>query len=186
MSKSFSSFKKQVLERSGLVSSFSLYGNDVTVTENFDVYINKELINSGSTTLEEAREIAKRYIENSKLLENIETTIPSEKVVQFIRQYHKLDRITDTLVETYIDIVSSKSFTIDPVVIAIKESVSSEFVGKFDYVLEDGSVIAIDESTQQVLNSLLADKQDIVDYMRESKNNFIRIIKELGEQDGTC
>ena len=72
-------------------------------------------------------------------------------------------------------------FTIDPIVIAIKESKVSEFAGKLTYELNDGSKVAIDESTQRTLNNLLLDRNEIVEYMRESKSNFVRIIKELGE-----
>jgi hypothetical protein len=70
---------------------------------------------------------------------------------------------------------------VDPVVTAIKESRTAEFKGKLQYNLADGSMVAIDESTQEYLNSLLKNKNEIVDYMRESKNNFMRIIKELEE-----
>lgn len=178
--KSFSNFKKQVLEQSGLVESFSCYGNDVVITTDLEVYINGSLV-TNTNTLEEAREYAKKYIQDTKLLENIDTTIPEEKVAQFIRQYHNIEKITDTLVESYIELASSNMFTVDPVVTAIKESKTAEFTGKLQYTLNDGSVVAINESTQELLNSLLANQNEIVEYMRESKNNFIRIIKELGE-----
>lgn len=180
MNKSFSSFKKQVLEQSGLVESFSCYGNDVGITKELEVIINGVTVTTVNT-LEEARDYAKKYIQDTKLLENIDTTIPEEKVAQFIRQYHDIEKITDTLVESYIELASSNMFTVDPVVTAIKESKTAEFTGKLQYTLNDGSVVAIDESTQEMLNSLLANKNEIVEYMRENKNNFVRIIKELGE-----
>ena len=180
VSKSFSSFKKQVLEQSGLVESFSFYGNDVEITTELEVYANGTLITTANT-LEEAREYAKKYIQDTKLLENIDTTIPEEKVAQFIRQYHNIEKITDTLVESYIELASSNMFTVDPVVTAIKESKTAEFAGKLQYTLNDGSVVAIDEATQETLNNLLADQNEIVEYMRESEEHFVRIIKELGE-----
>jgi hypothetical protein len=179
--KSFSNFKKQVLEQSGLVDSFSCYGEEVRVTEAFDIFVNGHNINAEVNTLEEARIHVKRYIQNSKLLENIDTTIPEEKVAHYIRQFHNIEKITDTLIESYIELASSNIFTIDPIVIAIKESKVSEFAGKLTYELNDGSTVAIDESTQRTLNNLLLDRNEIVEYMRENKNNFIRIIKELGE-----
>lgn len=181
MSKSFKSFKKQVLEQSGLADSLSIFGYDVQITESLDIIINGTKINSDVNTLEEAREYAKRYIENTELLEDIDTTIPEEKIAQFIRQYHSIDKITDTLIESYIELASSNMFTVDPVVTAIKESKTAEFNGKLQYELNDGSVVAINEATQEMLNSILADKNEIVEYMRESKDNFVRIIKELGE-----
>ena len=180
MSKSFSSFRTQVLEESGLADSSSVYGEDVKITSELEIFVNDKFIKQ-MNTLEEAREYAKKYIENTKLLENIDTTIPEEKVAHYIRQYHNIEKITDTLVESYIELASSNVFTVDPVVTAIKESKTSEFTGKLQYDLNDGSVVAINKDTQEMLNSILADKNEIVDYMRESKDNFVRIIKELGE-----
>jgi hypothetical protein len=179
--KSFLQLKKQVLEQSGLVDSFSCYGKEVRITETFDIFVNGHNINAEVNTLEEARIHVKRYIQNSKILENIDTTIPEEKVAHYIRQFHSIEKITDTLIESYIELASSNIFTIDPIVIAIKESKVSEFAGKLTYELNDGSTVAIDESTQKTLNNLLLDRNEIVEYMRENKNNFIRIIKELGE-----
>jgi len=179
--KSFSNFKRQVLEQSGLVDSFSCYGKEVRITEGLDIFVNGHIIDSEVNTLEEARVYVKRYIQNSKLIENIDTTIPEEKVAQYIRQFHNIEKITDTLIESYIELASSNMFTIDPVAIAIKESKTAEFAGKLTYKLNDGSTVAIDESTQKTLNKLLVNKNEIVEYMRESKSNFVRIIKELGE-----
>jgi hypothetical protein len=179
--KSFSNFKKQVLEQTGLVDSFSCYGEEVRITEGLGIFVNGHNINAEVSTLEEAREYVKRYIQNSKLLENIDTTIPEEKVAQYIRQFHNIEKITDTLIESYIELASSNMFTIDPVAIAIKESKTAEFAGKLTYQLKDGSTVAINESTQRTLNKLLSNKNEIVDYMREGKSNFVRIIKELGE-----
>jgi hypothetical protein len=181
MSKTFGSFRKQVLEQTGLADSLSLYGHEVSITTSNEIYIDNEKIKADVNTLEEAREYAKKYIEDTKLVENIDNTIPEEKVAQFIRQYHDIEKITDTLIESYIELASSNVFTVDPVVIAIKESKTAEFVGKLQYELTDGSIVAINESTQELLNSLLVNRNEIVDYMRESKSNFMRIIKELEE-----
>lgn len=178
MSNSFSSFKKQILDKSGFVDSFYVYGNTIQVTESKEVYISGELIGTVDT-LEEAREYAKKYIENKTLLQDIDNTIPEEKVASYIRQYHNIEKITDTLIESYIELASSNVFTVDPVITAIKESRTSGIAGKLQYELSDGSVVAIDEATQELLNKLLSNKPEVVDYMRESKDNFIRIIREI-------
>ena len=56
---------------------------------------------------------------------------------------------------------------------------SSLIAGKLDYTLEDKSVVAISESTQNKLNMLMRDRADVVQYMRESKENFMRVVKEI-------
>jgi hypothetical protein len=178
MSNSFSSFKKQILDNSGFVETFHLYGNSVQVTKTNEVYIDG--VAAGSVdTLEEAREYAKKYIENKTLLQDIDNTIPEEKVAHYIKQYHNIEKITDTLIESYIELASSNVFTVDPVVTAIKEYRSSDISGKLQYELTDGSIVAIDEATQELLNKLLSNKPEVVDYMRECRNNFIRIIREI-------
>jgi hypothetical protein len=130
-------------------------------------------------SLEEAKTYARRYVENQKLLEDINTTVPEEKVANYIRQFHNVDKITDTLIESYIELASSNLFSVDPVVVAIKERSAVEFSGKLEYQLADGNIVAINEDTQETLNNLLQDKPEIVDYMRESKNNFMRILREI-------
>jgi len=138
-------------------------------------------INAEVIILKSGKALEGKVIENTELLEHIDTTIPKEKVANYIREYHNIEKITDTLIESYIELASSNIFTVDPVVTAIKESRTAEFKGKLQYNLADGSMVAIDESTQEYLNSLLKNKNEIVDYMRESKINFMRIIKELEE-----
>jgi len=51
--------------------------------------------------------------------------------------------------------------------------------GKLDFILGDGSIIAIDESTFNKINNILCNHSDIIDYMRESKQNFIYVIEQL-------
>jgi hypothetical protein len=179
MSKFYSSFKQQVLKNSGLAESYSLYGKSVGITDTNEIYIDGNKIDIEVSTFEEAREYAKRYIQNSKVLEDIDNTIPEEKVAHYIRQYHNIEKITDTLIESYIELASSNMFTVDPVITAIKESRTSDIAGKLQYELSDGSIVAIDEATQELLNKLLSNKPEVVDYMRESKDNFIRIIREI-------
>jgi hypothetical protein len=181
MAKYYGSFRKQVLEKSGLAATFLLYGHSVSITEDLKIFINSIEIESNVSTLEEARQYAKQTIENFELLETIDTTIPKEKIAHYIKEYHNVEKITETLIEQYLELASSNIFTVDPVVTAIKESRTAEFKGKLQYDLNDGSIVAIDESTQEYLNNILKNKPEIVDYMRESKNNFMRIIKELEE-----
>ena len=82
------------------------------------------------------------------------------------------------MIESYIELASSNIFTVDPVILEMKTG-STLIAGKLDYTLEDGTVVAIDESTQSNLNMLLKDRPEIVEYMRESKDNFMRIVRDI-------
>jgi len=49
------------------------------------------------------------------------------------------------------------------------------------YELQDGSIVAIDEQTQEQLNNLLANHKDVVEYMRETKDNFFNVVNKIKE-----
>lgn len=107
----------------------------------------------------------------------------SEQVVaNIIKKYHDV-KVTDTLVESYLDLASSKMFSVDPVVQSIRSinKLDSLVEGKCHYVLSDKSIVAIDEATQDKLNKLLQNQTEIIEYMRESKDNFIHVITKLEE-----
>ena len=179
MATSFNKFRKSLKEDLGVLDSYTCFDKTVVIAEDLTVTIDGIQLDEQFESLEEARSYTKSYIETENLLEDIDTEIPEEKVANYIRQYHNVDKITDTLIESYIELASSNLFTVDPVVLAIKERTATEFSSKLEYELADGSIVAINEDTQETLNNLLQDKPEIVDYMRESKDNFMRIIREI-------
>jgi hypothetical protein len=170
--------KTKLSESSGVLDSFIYQDKRVVIRKDLSITINEELIDSDIANLEEAREYVKSHINNSIILQDIDTVIPEEKIVNLVNKYHNIEKITDTIVESYLELASSNLFTIDPVLLEIKQR-SSSLPGKIEHVLNDGSVVAVDEETQNLLNTLLEDKYQIVEYMRESKQNFMRIIKEV-------
>jgi hypothetical protein len=172
--------KGNLLERTGLLDSFSYREGSVAIGKEFEIYVNGQPLNVEVKSLEEARSYAKTVIDTRIILQDINTLIPEEKVANIVRKYHNIDKITDTLVESYLELASSNIFSVDPVITEMKEN-SSYFAGKLEYRLNDGSIVAISEDTQHLLNDLLSDKYQIVEYMRESKNNFMHVLKELGE-----
>ena len=159
--------KKNLSESCGYLDSFVYQDNRVVITSDLKVSINEEILEVEFKNLEEAREYSKSYINNSIILKDIDAVIPEEKIVNLISKYHDSIKITDKIVESYVDLASSNLFTVDPVVAAIKERTAVEFSGKFEYKLNDGSTVAINEDTQDTLNNLLQNKPEIVDYMRE-------------------
>lgn len=179
MATSFNNFRKTLQEGLGVLETYTYQDKCVVIGDNFDVTIDGQHINEQFESLEEARNYTRKYIETKNVLEDIDTEIPEERVAHYIRQYHSVEKITDTLVESYIELASSNLFTVDPVALAIKDRSVKEFSGKYEYNLADGNIVAINEDTQETLNRLLQDKPEIVDYMRESKDNFMRIIREI-------
>lgn len=160
------------------------YGNLIEKTVNGEVLINKE--SSEFVSIEEAR----TYIKNKHQTENIEHEITKEiyeeitdnRIANIIREYNDV-KVTDTLIESYVELASSNIFTIDPVVQKIRKLNKLDVVveGKIHYELSDGSLVAINESTQNKLNNLLQNQKEIIEYMREGKENFLHVLERIEE-----
>ena len=124
--------------------------------------------------------------ENVSLVEEVTKEIyeeiPNNKIAEIIKEYHDV-KVTDTLIETYIELASSNIFSVDPVICELRKynKLDRLIEGKLNYTLNDGSVIAIDETTQDYLNKLLNNQNEIVEYMKESKANFLHVLKRIGE-----
>jgi len=172
------------LKGSDVVESVRTYGHAIDLYKDGTVTINGECTDFDS--LEEAR----KYIKNKTISEKLETQISNEvyeeisddRIAHIIKEHHNV-KVTDTLIESYIDLASSKIFTVDPVVYEIRKLNKLDVVveGKVHYELNDGSVVAIDSTTQETLNKLLTNQKEIVEYMRESKDNFISVVQQIKE-----
>ena len=123
---------------------------------------------------------------NASLVEEVTKEIyeeiPNNKIAEIIKEYHDV-KVTDTLIETYIELASSNIFSVDPVICELRKinKLDTLVEGKLNYTLDDGSVIAINEATQEYLNKLLQNQNEIIEYMRESKQNFLHVLERIGE-----
>ena len=111
-----------------------------------------------------------------QILDNIEVFLPEERIAECISRHSDVE-ITDKLIEEYINKASETDFNIDPILTDIKLRSINEFRNKLDYVLKDGTKIAISEKNQILLNSLLKGKDEIVSHMSENKQNFMEVLK---------
>ncbi len=95
------------------------------------------------------------------------------KLIASIQKHHKV-KVTDTLVEAYQDLIDSKEFSTDPVLMESRLSDPSLNLleDKVDFILEDGSYVAIDPKTFQKLN--------IID-SNISVNDLLTICKKIVE-----
>ena len=174
----FSQFSKSVY---GEESKF-VHGHRITVSEDA-VFIDGN--KTDFTSLEEARQ---HIIDDNtaKRLEEVVTQesyedISDNTIASIIKESHNI-KVTDTIIDTYKELASSNSFTIDPAVQEIRKinKLDRLVEGKIHYVLEDGSTVAIDKRTQKNLNNILEGHNDVVDYMKVSKDNFLHTLKLLG------
>lgn len=126
-------------------------------------------------SIDEAVEYAKSQIEVEQIVEDV-TVINEVKIAELLKKHNLVEKVTDTHIRSYVDCYNSKEFTIDPVITEMKRS-DIGLSDKFEYVLKDGTTVAISEETLNDLTVELKDKYKIVEYMRENKHNFMQIIK---------
>lgn len=172
------------LKKPDVVESIRSYLQLIEKTEEGKVLING--IETEFAELEEARQYIKNDHASHKLEEQISKELYEDlsenTVANIIKEYHDV-KVTDTLIENYIQLASSHMFSVDPVVQQIRtlNKLDKIVEGKLHYVLKDESIVAIDQRTQEHLNNLLQNQTDIIEYMRESKENFLHVLEKIGE-----
>ena len=176
----FNQFKSK-LNGSGIQSHLYSYGHLIEQTEGAILI---DGISTDFTTLEEARQ----YIKQTNIAEHLEEEIAKElyedisenKIANIIKEHHDI-KVTDTIIDSYIGLASSKVFTLDPVVEEIRtlNKLDKLIEGKLDFHLNDGTTVAINESTYNQINNILSNHSDAIEYMRESKENFMSVIEQL-------
>lgn len=170
----YSKFKDKI--DSSNLKEFSFRGYVVSVDEVNNVKIDNNLILEEAASYDDAIKYAKSYINNIEQIgEN--TIVIKDKLVQLIEKYHNT-KVTNTLIEAYEELILSDQFTLDPVILEMK-SYNTTISNKLHFTLKDNSIIAISEETKDKLNSLNVDKYKLVDFMNESKDNFMQVIRTL-------
>lgn len=175
---------KSSLRKSNIVESVRSYLQLIEKTEDGKILING--LNTKHKSIEEARKYIKEDYDTKQLAEKIAKDtyqeISEHTVASIIKEHHNI-KVTDTLIESYVELASSNMFSIDPVVHKIRSLNKLDRIveGKLHYVLADNSTVAINEETQDRLNKLLGNQTQIIEYMRESKENFFHVLEQIEE-----
>jgi hypothetical protein len=179
----YSEFSKS-LKKPNVVESIRSFRQLIERTEDGKILING--LETELTSIEEARQYIKQDYISHKLEEQISKQTYEElsehTVANIIKEYHDI-KVTDTLIENYIQLASSNMFSVDPVVQDIRalNKLDRLVEGKLHYVLNDNTIVAISEGTQTRLNNLLQNQTEIIEYMRESKENFFHVLEQIEE-----
>jgi len=175
---------KSSLQKPNIVESVRSYRQLIEKTDEGKILING--LNTNYKTIEEARKYIKEDYDTHQLANKIAKDtyqeISEHTVASIIKEHHNI-KVTDTLIESYIELASSNIFSVDPVVQKIRSLNKLDRVveGKLHYVLADNSTVAINEDTQDILNKLLGNQTEIIEYMRESKENFFHVLEQIEE-----
>ena len=182
----FNEFQKQMSKAATgheIVSQAFVCGQLVQETVDHMILVDRK--ESNFFSLEEARDFIKHQKMRDELQLQIQqeqyTTISDSKIADIIKEYHSNVKVTDTLIESYVELASSKLFTTDPVALDIRN------LNKFDRLIEshvdfklnDGSTIVISEGVQLHINNTFAEHLDVIEHMRESKENFLNVLNQL-------
>ena len=179
----YTDFKKS-LSKSNIVESVRSYRQLIERTDEDKILVNG--IQSEYKTIEEARKYIKEDYDThqlaGKIAKDTYQDISDQTVASIIKEHHDI-KVTDTLIETYVQLASSNSFSIDPVVHKIRSlnKLDKLVENKLHYVLNDDSIVAINEDTQSLLNNLLENQTDVIEYMKESKDNFLHVLNLIKE-----
>jgi len=119
-----------------------------------------------------------------KIREEIFRGTPRHLVAEAIAKSQPEVRITEKVVDFYLDIAASRQFTIDETVNKIRELDS--FKGIFEnyktFVLDDNSEVVISEEMYvKVCESI--NNTDVLQFMRANKDNFMSVVNILKESD---
>lgn len=165
---------KETICESKILDESKFMGHSILLSEE-GVFI--DFNRTQLSSIEEAKEFIEQAILEENLNREILEEISDVRIAEIIREHHDI-KITNDLIETYLDLAISKSFSLDPVILEIRSFIVPT-VSKIDFKLNDNSIVAINEDTYQKLENLMDDKYQIVDYMRESVDNFMHVIRKL-------
>lgn len=160
-----------------VVTEAFIYGNRIALLEDGSVFINYS--KSASSSMEEAID----YIKTEQFKEELRVesiySIPESTIADIIRKHDFDVKITNSLIESYVQMAIDQELTTDPVVLKIRSFYPSNTIeNKIDFVLEDGSTIAISSSLLEKINlNFKSDKY--INSMRKSIENFTHAIKDL-------
>jgi len=175
---------KSSLQKSNIVESVRSYRQLIEQTTGGKILINGIVTNH--KTIEEARKYIKEDYDTHQLAEKITKDtyqeISDNTVASIIKEHYDI-KVTDTLIESYIELASSNMFSVDLVVQKIRSLNKLDRIveGKLHYILADNSTVAINEETQDRLNNLLGKQTEIIEFMRESKENFFHVLEQIEE-----
>lgn len=181
----FSQFQSQLnktLIESDIVTQTQCYGHLIQEDQSGAIFVDRKL--TCFLSLEEA----KQSIKYAKLKEDIEEEIHRElyenisdtKIADLIHEHYQV-KVTDKMIESYVDLASSKIFTVDPVVTGIRNHNTSDRLieSKIDFVLDDGTIIMMEQETFNRINNTFAEHADVIQYMRQSQDHFLAVVDQL-------
>lgn len=116
-------------------------------------------------------------------------SIPYGKIASIISEYHDT-KISDTLIENYLQQATSRKLSFDPVVLEIRKLNKFDntvFEGNLEFVLNDGSTVVMSHASYKELNEALetlGQNDEVVNFILDSKDNLMKVFEVLNKNKG--
>lgn len=119
-------------------------------------------------------------IKIDQIKEDIFKATPRHLIADIIASNYPDARVTDKLIESYLDLALTKQFTTDKTIHEIRQlnSFDSEFEDKISFVLNDSTKVVISRETYDNVCESINNK-DAIEFMRKNKENFLNCIDIL-------
>lgn len=119
-------------------------------------------------------------IDSNQIKEDIFKATPKHLVADVIAKNYPEARVTDKLIESYLDLALTKQFTIDTTIREIRalNSFDTLYEDKVSFILDDESVVVISTETYDKVCESINNKNTI-EFMRKNKENFLNCIEIL-------
>ena len=172
---------EQLLE-SSIEEHEHYYGHNVVKTQD-GVYVDFrpthfQSINEAKQSIKQQQSVD---VINNSLNEAVYREMPNTILANIIHKHNGDVKVTDTLIESYTNLAISKAYTTDNVVydMRVMNRTNRLVEGYLDYILDDGTTIAITEREQKNINNLLEHHDDVVHFMKQNKENFLQVLEQL-------
>lgn len=156
-------------------------------------FVNKHLVLDGETIgkfvgLKEAKEYCEAVYMSRMLAEELsskERLALTEEKIAFTISEHAEVRATESTVNEFKNLLETKHFAPFNTLLVLREQARnlSQFPGKIEYIMEDGSSVLLDIETNLKLNRLmdLRESKELLSFMTQSSTNFVMCVEQLLE-----
>jgi|SRR5687768_1702081 len=114
------------------------------------------------------------------IITEVYESLPYGRVASIIEDHHNV-KVTDTLVEKYIEFASKKRFTFDSVALEIRNLNKFDNIieGKIEFILEDHTSVFVSNNNFIKMKELIGENQEAIDFMNKTKENFLNVFTLL-------
>jgi hypothetical protein len=168
------------------MNSFISYGKPAHFIKN-TLVLDGEVVGKFAG-LKEAKEYCESLHMSSMLAEELSSkdkVVLTEEKIAFTLAEQVEVRVTETMVKSFKHLLETRQFAPYNSLLALREQARdlSQFPGKIEYEMADGSKVLLDIETNLQLNKImdLRESKDLISFMTQTSTNFVMCVEQLLE-----